>query len=141
MPRFFFHFIEPGAHSLDDEGLELASANEAYLQACVTARALWPELLEQRIDPTRCAFEITDAQHQLLFRVSLTEPLEQCRTPAVPAASPTSLLAAIARSHERAKSAHANLNSCLTDTRKSLAELSDTLRQIDAYARAKPAFP
>lgn len=133
MPVYYFHFLDGSTCSNDDHGVEFASSEEAFLQACAAARAMWPELLKQRVDPTRCAFEITDEQHRLLFRVQFTELIEHCRSPKTPVGAYTEIVPAIETSRARTITAHAHLQSCMRDTRRSLNELTVLLRQLDRY--------
>ena len=78
MPRFFFHFRQGGELIRDPEGTEFASVEEAFLDAARAAQDMWSELLRERRDPRRCAFEVRDADGHLLFLFPFQEVLEAC---------------------------------------------------------------
>jgi hypothetical protein len=63
----------------DHEGAEFASIEEAFLEAFRGAQELWSELLRDRQDPRRYAYEITDARGVILMEVPFVEILESCR--------------------------------------------------------------
>ena len=86
MPLFFFHFVSKDEYSRDGWGSECDSAEEAYVHACAAAQAMWPELLEQKIDPSSCSFEIMDRMDNRLFTVRFGELVERCRPPIPPIA-------------------------------------------------------
>jgi hypothetical protein len=80
MATFFFHFFDGENRSDDEWGLELAGTEQAYLEAVAAARAMWPELLAARIDPTRCRFEVTLENGEQLFSLEFSELLDHCRS-------------------------------------------------------------
>src|SRR5262249_26473574 len=86
MSRFYFHFRENDDYSVDDQGLEFASAEEAYLNAHEGAVEMWSDLLKQRRDPRQCAIEITNSKGEVLFVLPFNEVLESCnrKTPPRP---------------------------------------------------------
>ena len=84
MAHFFFHFCDGDSRSRDELGLELDTAEQAYLEAFAAAKSMWPELLGARCNPLDCAFEVTDAHDALLFRLPFAELVEVCRPPRAP---------------------------------------------------------
>ena len=73
MARYFFHLISPNEANRDDIGTELASAEAAYLEACETALELSYEMLRERRDPDRHAFEVTDSEGRMVFEIPFAE--------------------------------------------------------------------
>lgn len=78
MPRYHFDFRQDGHLTSDIVGCAFPNIEEAYLEAFKAARETWVELLHQRRDPRRCAFEIHDGQGNLLFVLPFWEVLESC---------------------------------------------------------------
>lgn len=81
MPKFFFHYREDNDYSTDEQGIEFESVEDAYLNAYEGAVDMWGELLKERRDPRRSAFEVTNDKGQLLFVFPFTEALDVCRNP------------------------------------------------------------
>jgi hypothetical protein len=80
MQRFHLHIREGGVLlSPDDSGAHFESLEAAYLEAFESARELWPILLEDRRDPRRYAFEITNYAGVVLMEVPFSELLDNCR--------------------------------------------------------------
>lgn len=75
MPRFFFDFFDGNNWSKDEVGLELASAEEACVEAFAGARSMWTELLDGRQNPCACAFDVKDQDGRSLFRFDFDELL------------------------------------------------------------------
>jgi len=73
MAHYFFHLISPSESSRDDIGTELPNAEAAYLQACETALELSYEMLRERQDPSRHAFEVTDGEGHVVFDIPFSE--------------------------------------------------------------------
>lgn len=78
MPRFFFDFCQGDEHVPDEEGIEFASTEQAYMEAVEGAREMWSDLLKKRRDPNRCRFEVRDAGGNLLFTFPFHEVVESC---------------------------------------------------------------
>ena len=78
MARYFFHFRNGETLTPDHHGIEFDSADAALSEACKAAIAMWSELLEQRSEPTQCAFEIADESGNALFVLPFAEVLERC---------------------------------------------------------------
>ena len=73
MPMFFFHLRAPGTFERDEEGLQCPDFETAYLEAYRAIPDLTAEFIRQGRDPMDLAFEITDADDQLLFEMPFTE--------------------------------------------------------------------
>jgi hypothetical protein len=78
MATFFFDFCQDSTVAADEVGLSLQSAEEAFLEARQAAVAMWAELLRQRRDPRRCAFQVRDNEGSLVFILPFSELLEDC---------------------------------------------------------------
>lgn len=85
MPWFYFHLRGPKGLERDDTGLEFASLEVAYLEACRSVPAMGAELAYTEKNPARYAFEITDVSDTLLIEVPFTEVLDRGRKPVAPA--------------------------------------------------------
>ena len=80
MQRYHLHIRQAGVLvSPDDQGAEFESVEAAYLEAFESARELWPILLEDRRDPRRYSFEITNSAAVVLMEVPFSELLDNCR--------------------------------------------------------------
>jgi hypothetical protein len=80
MPRFHLHLrngqlIECG----DEEGAEFGSLEEAYLEAFHGAQELCPIFLQERRDPRRYTYEITNPAGEVLIELPFSELLDTCR--------------------------------------------------------------
>jgi len=73
MARYFFHLISPNEAGRDDIGTEFANAEAAYLQAYDTALEISYEMLRERRDPSRHAFEVTDSEGRMVFEIPFAE--------------------------------------------------------------------
>lgn len=136
MARFFFHFFNGESRSEDELGLELAGAEEAYIEAAEAARGMWPELLAARCDPRHCAFEIEGEDGAGLFRLSFSELLDDCRGAAVRPARPSEvLLSKLHETHRRATSSRSDLRRSFDEIRRALDESSALLARISAFER------
>ncbi|WP_431311165.1 DUF6894 family protein [Methylobacterium nigriterrae] len=88
MPRYFFHLRTPDGLQWDGEGVPFAGLDAAYLDVCRTIPAMTAELQRTGTRPRqllRYAFEIADAEGQLLMEVPFTEVLDGARMPRRPA--------------------------------------------------------
>lgn len=79
MARYFFHLVSSAETSKDEIGVELANAEAAYLEACAAALEISFEMLSKRIDPSRHAFEVTDAEGQVVFEIPFSEVMHPGR--------------------------------------------------------------
>jgi len=135
MALFFFNLCDGETQTIDEDGLELTSSEDAYLEAVSAARGMWGELLASRINPLRCAFNVTNETGHTLFRVEFPELLEQCR-PADPGSPPLAgVMQSLERVHERANAARAEIASSLAQVRRSLAESNDLISKLERLER------
>lgn len=132
MPRYFFHFHDGRDTSEDETGLDLPSAEHAYLEAVAAARAMWPELLAERTNPTTCAFEIADAQGSQLFRLAFTELLDACRTRLLDR-SPPPILQTLVQAMARVEAAKIELRREFSQARRTLGESSKILERLSTF--------
>ena len=126
MARYFFHLIAPNETSRDDIGTELASAEAAYLQACETALEISYEMLRKRRDPSRHAFEVTDAEGRMVFEIPFAEVIR----PAERMPRFDEVHANIQRNHERASRAVSELRTNFSRTQSLLNSTRALLTQI-----------
>jgi PAS domain-containing protein len=73
MPKYFFHLRIGASLEIDDTGLELPDAYQAYLEACRSMPRLAENMLAQGRDPLQCRFEIADEHDQRLFEIPFAE--------------------------------------------------------------------
>ena len=137
MARFFFHFFDGEARSDDEWGLELAGTEQAYLEAVAAARAMWPELLVARTDPTNCAFEVVDELGRQLFRLEFAELLDGCRDAPAPVHSREIIHRALEETHRRAATAREDLRLQFDEVYKSLGEASALLSKLNRLERPR----
>ena len=135
MPRFFYDFFDGDAWHEDDVGLDLASAEQAYLEAFDGARSMWPDLIEARRDPRRCVFEVRAAGRELLFRFDFTETLESCRLPAVRRLPVTSIALQLAETHRVASAIRADMRTTLEDVHRLLGQSKELLNRVNGIVR------
>lgn len=124
MPRYFFHLVAPGQYSQDEIGTELPDADVAYLQACEAALAIGFEMLQERRDPLRHSFEITDGAGTVLFHLPFSEVIH----PAQHTWPLAELQAAIHRNQERAARVQSELKANFNRTRSLLASTRALLK-------------
>ena len=134
--RFFFHFDDGDTIAEDDVGLELGNGEQAYLEAVACAREMWPGLMAERLDPTRCAFEITDDGGALLFRLEFSELMEVCRT--VPPRPPgkSEIERAVAETYQRAEEAKQGLRAGFAEVRQLLDESTSLIAQLARFQQS-----
>ncbi|KQO86240.1 hypothetical protein ASF36_25040 [Methylobacterium sp. Leaf90] len=75
MPVFFFDVRWSMGLEADQVGLDLASAELAYLEACKAIPGLTAELLSVGDNPRDYSFEIADEAGRVLWRIPFTEPV------------------------------------------------------------------
>ena len=139
MPQFFFHFSDAGEIENDEIGVEFDSVEQAYLEAVATARSLWPELLSARRDPSRCAFEITNAEGAVLFHLPFSELLEGDREPALSRPVTIELHKRLTETHARAQLAREDVRRGITQAHASLRDITNLMAQISAYGERSAA--
>jgi hypothetical protein len=138
MPRYYFHFIDNGDRSEDEAGLELVSAEAAYLEAVKGAKGMWTELLVERRNPSRCAFEIADERGVLLFRLNFAEVLESCPEPGIREAGSGAAVSQMLRAtHTRVAAARSDLTESLNTARDLLKESNTLLSRLSAFERPR----
>jgi len=138
MAQFFFHFFDGRSRARDELGLELATAEQAYLEAFTAAQAMWPELLAARCNPLDCVFEVTDANDAVLFRLPFAELVDACRRPSAPGPE-SELHQAIEATHVRAQAAKEDIRSGFDEVRLSLQEASELLARLAKFERPRVA--
>jgi hypothetical protein len=75
MPLFFFDLRSRCSLQRDGDGLEFASAEIAYMEACRAIQELTVELLHAGDTPQDYAFEVADEAGRLLWRIPFGEIL------------------------------------------------------------------
>lgn len=136
MALYYFHFSDGQTLCRDDCGVECASAEDAYLQAFTTTQEMWSELLVERKDPSKCAFEITDAAGELLFQLPFAEAIEACRGVGRGVGVSNAVLLYY-DTHRRATTAQAALRAGFADVQQSLSESHQLLRRLALYEKPK----
>src|SRR5262249_24319300 len=104
----------------------LRDAEAAYLEACRTILDMSFEMLRSRIDPSRYAFEIADADGALIFELPFSEVLR----PAHHAQPAGDLHASIRRHQQRATAVTAELKTNFDRTRLLLADTRALLARV-----------
>jgi len=77
MTRYFFNLWTCDAYVIDEMGIELESADEAYLEAFHCAREISIDMLRQRRSARRYRFDVVDSQGRLVHAVLFTEAMGQ----------------------------------------------------------------
>lgn len=75
MPVYFFDVCARGRLEADETGLELASAEAAFLEACAAIPGLTAELLRAGDHPSEYAFVVADEAGRVLFEIPFQEVL------------------------------------------------------------------
>ena len=122
MPRFFFDFFDGQNWSADDQGLDLASAEQAYLEAFAGARGMWGELSDGHRDPSACAFDVRASDGKPVFRFDFAELLGKPEQPMRPDLPHSALARALDETHRQAESVREDFKACLDDVGRSLDE-------------------
>ena len=128
MPWFYFHLRTPMGLERDDAGLEFASIEAAYLEACHTVPEMSADLVRRKANPARYVFEITDGCDRALIEVPFAEILDCGRKPVPPhrTAQKQAAAAQMARSADlisALREEHAATRDKLAETRRLLASL------------------
>ena len=79
MPIFFFDMRTRRRLEPDESGLELASAEAAYLAACAAIPGLAAELLRRGDQARRYAFVVMNEAGHLLWKIPFLEILDRKR--------------------------------------------------------------
>ncbi|MCJ2087401.1 hypothetical protein MKK88_15615 [Methylobacterium sp. E-005] len=125
MPHFYFHLLGPHGHQQDDEGLELADVEAAYLEAFKAVPGMGSDLAATARNPIRYGFEITDAHGTILMVLPFAEVLDRGRKRS---RRPTGLRLRKGRAEMgrtagliiELRDAHAKLNVTLSETQRLL---------------------
>ncbi|MBY0253594.1 MAG: hypothetical protein K2X54_19790 [Methylobacterium organophilum] len=75
MSLFFFDLRSRNGLQHDDTGLEFASAEIAYIEACKAIPKLTCELIHAGDTPRSYAFEVADEAGRILWRIPFSEIL------------------------------------------------------------------
>lgn len=76
MARYFFHVSLEGTVIRDDEGLDLSDADAAWNRAKAAALDVMRTDLGRPVDWSRCHFEVTDAQGEVVLEFPFLEAVE-----------------------------------------------------------------
>ncbi len=136
MALFYFHFLQEGERHTDEIGLDLPSAEAAYLEAVAAARGMGSELIAGGIDPGRCAFEIADASGTLLFAVAIAELFDR-KGADRPSRNETTrrLTSDLEETHRRVVTAKAEMAVSLSRARSALDESWALLARLGSFHR------
>jgi hypothetical protein len=131
MARFFFHFRQSGILSIDEEGCDFPTVEDAYLSAFDAALDMWRELMAKRHDPRLCAFEVRDGTGTDIFVLPFVELLESCRdAPSGPVVLNRNLAAEAYQRHYRARQTMVDVSRTLNEAKTSLRETRDLLSRV-----------
>jgi hypothetical protein len=132
MARYFFNFRQGDAYTIDRDGSDFASTEEAYLGGFRAAQDMWRELLIERQDPLLCSFEVMDEASNSLFVLDFGEVLDSCRGRRGPMRSNESrpAIAQALESRRRAQQAVADVTVTLDDARTALRETMRLLVRV-----------
>lgn len=75
MPMFYFHLRTPRGLERDEVGIDIASAEAAYLEAARAIPDLAVELLRAGESPSRYTFEVRNEVGQLVWEIGFHEVL------------------------------------------------------------------
>jgi len=133
--RCYFNFRQGAAYSVDDEGCDFATVEDAYLAAVRAAQDMWRELLIRREDPRECAFEVRDTRGNDLFTLPFIEVLDACGRPSS-AYNPKLPGAVAAALHNRqiASRALSDMSNVMKSARATLDETIGLLHKVSKIA-------
>ncbi len=77
MSLYYFHLATPDQYLVDDTGIELEDAEEAYLEAFHSAREISLDMLRGRRSARRYRFDVVDGQGSLVHAVLFSEAMGQ----------------------------------------------------------------
>lgn len=75
MPLFYFDMRTPQGVEPDEIGLDLGSAEAAYLEACAAVPGISLDLMRKGGIPGGCSFEVRDALGQVHWEIPFGEIL------------------------------------------------------------------
>ena len=76
MAQYYFHLWTGDNYEMDATGLDLASADAAYLEAYRAAQDLCCELIQERCAPTTYRFEVADKSGRKIFDLPFSAIVE-----------------------------------------------------------------
>jgi hypothetical protein len=76
MAKYYFHLWTGGNYEMDAAGLDLESAESAYLEAYRAAQDLCGELIRERCAPATYRFEVADQSGRKIFDLPFSEIIE-----------------------------------------------------------------
>jgi Domain of unknown function (DUF6894) len=117
MPHYYFHLGSPDGFSPDEIGSDFADVESAYLGACEAALEMSVEMLQQRRDPSRHGFEITNGDGAVLFDLAFSEVLRPAPRPE----PPKRLLRSLQHRHRRAQRTGFEIRNQFAQTRSLLS--------------------
>jgi hypothetical protein len=126
MARYFFHLLSSDGPSKDEIGTDLPNAEAAYLEACDTALEMSYEMLRKRQDPSRHAFEVVDAEGQVVFEI----PFAEVTRPAERRRPYGDIHASIHRNQERATQSLSELKTNVRRTQSLLTSTKELLTKV-----------
>jgi hypothetical protein len=136
MSLFYFHFLEGTTRHADEVGLELADAETAYLQAVAAAQGMSGELIADGVNPSHCAFEISDAEGTILFALEFSELFRRGDGSGPNAGHATERLSsALADTHRRVAAARGEIAASLMQARTALNESHALLARLKRFER------
>ena len=77
MSRYYFHLRTNDEYVIDDTGIELQDAEEAFLEAIDGAREIAMEMLRHRRSAARYRFDVVDSDGRLMHAVPFSEAMGQ----------------------------------------------------------------
>jgi hypothetical protein len=138
MPRFFFDFFDGQSWSADEHGLDLDSAEQAYLEAFAGARSMWAELSDGHRDPSACAFEVKGTDGKAVLRFDFAELLGKREPPARPDLPHSALVRTLDETHRHAENVREDFKACLDQVSASLDESFRLVARLGAFRGGAP---
>ncbi|MGD9968166.1 MAG: hypothetical protein AB7T59_16725 [Hyphomonadaceae bacterium] len=77
MGQYYFHLWSGDRYQPDEIGLDLANAEEAYIQAFRAAQDGWIEMVRAGVNPRRHRFDVVDEAGQMLFELPFLEVISR----------------------------------------------------------------
>ena len=134
MTRCYFNFRQGPSYSVDEEGCDFDTVEDAYLAAVRASQDMWRELLIRREDPRDCAFEVRDARGNELFTLPFSEVLEACAHQPSSAPYPVHR-SAIAHALENRRIAAKALSDFSSAMKSARATLHETIGLLDKVGK------
>ena len=122
MPLYFFHLRSRSRYERDEEGLDCADLETAYMAACDAMPGLAADLLREGRNPMEHAFEVADAEGSPLLELPFTEMVRDGRRPVRPS---TRALSQVERAHDLVTSMHQQIETLHKEMQASREWLAD----------------